>query len=165
MPANQTLGIHFFFDAGSPSTKPTAWTNRGIVDTLNLKPIKDKIEQEAPLPGKMGRVDVIEAGRKMDFTVKMKQTGPLFWQLLFQSLALTPGANVQFNPMEGGLVKGWAKFQAYDQNDVLVLNCELFCAIDVPAGASLGGKQLVSHDIEGMVIENPLNTGSLSNFA
>lgn len=165
MPANQALGIHFYFNAGVPSTKPTSWTKRGIVDTLALKPTKDKIEQEGPLPGRMGRVDVIEAGRKMDFTVKVKQPDPLFWQLILQSLALTAGTNVQFNPLEGGLVKGWAKFQAYDQNDVLVLNCEVFCAIDVPAGVTLGGKQLVTHDVEGMVIENPLNTGSLSNFA
>jgi hypothetical protein len=165
MPQNQSLGIHFFFNAGVASTKPTTWTKRGIVDTLTLKPTKDKIEQEGPLPGRMGRVDVIEAGRKMDFTVKLKQTDPLFWQLILQSLALTAGTNVQFNPLEGGLVKGWAKFQAYDQNDVLTMNVEVWCCIDVPAGATLGGKQFVTHDVEGMVIENPLNTGSLSNFA
>jgi hypothetical protein len=165
MPATQTLGIHFYFTAGNtkPATSP-AWIKRGIVDTLALKPTRDKIEQEGPLPGRMGRVDVIEAGRKMDFTVKMKQPDPLFWQLVFSSLALATG-NVQFNPLEGGLVKGWAKFQGYDQNDVLVVNVEVFCAIEMPAGTTVGGKQLVSGDIEGMVIENPLNTGSLNNLA
>lgn len=163
MAQNKYLGIHFYFDAGS--TKPGTWTKRGIVDTVQIKTTRDKIEQEAPLPGRMGRVDVIEAGRKQDFTVKLKQPDPLFWQHVFASAALAAGSSVQFNPLEGGLVKGWAKFQAYDQSDVLVLNVELYCALDMPAGATLGGKNLLGGDIEGMVIENPLNTGSLNQLA
>jgi hypothetical protein len=165
MPQNQALGIHFYFNAGVPSTKPTSWNKCGIVDTLALKPQRETIDQEGPVPGCMALVDVIEVSRKMGFTVKVKQTEALFWQLLLQSLPLTPGANVQFNPSEGGLVKGWAKFQAYDQNEVPVLNIELWCAIDISSPPTLGGKQLVTYEIEGKVIRNPLNTGSLTNLA
>lgn len=162
MPSNQVFGIHFYFTHGR--TKPGTWVKRGIVDKLQLKPMNEVIEQEGPAPGHIARVDVIGAARKLDFTVSLKQTDPLFWQLAFNTEQLSAGSAVNFNPNGGGLVIGWAKFQAYDQSDVLRVNVEQLCSIEMPGGVTLGGKQITTGDLEGKVINDPLNVGSLTDL-
>lgn len=168
MPRSQSLGIHFFFvrdglNSASVSAKPSSWLNLGVVDDLDIDP-KDKLSEIiGPAPGRRDRLDVVLTERVIDFSANLKQVASQIWQLAWGSLpfdATTTPTDYQFNPNEGGLVKGWAKFQGYDHDNVLRVNVEMWCALQLASPLKLGA-DVVSPQVRGLVIRNTLNTGSM----
>lgn len=170
----KTLAGHaYFFREGAAYTVPEAgtasrtakpnatdpkWLDFGNV---SLKP-KNSTEVDEIMggaPGKRVLMDVVETSAKMSIEIKCKELSNIIFELLFGAESLEAGG--QYNPLEGGEVKGWLKFQQYDQKNALINTVDVYVYLKRPSDLDEGEKT-VSATIEALVLWSSLNTGNLA---
>ena len=171
MAESKYLGNHFWLapEAVGTSTitiKPGtgSFTKIGECGSFSVRPGVTVKEIMQPSPGQMRRGDVIPISAVLDVHAHVVQVSPVFWQLLWNTLALVVGAN-QYNPGEGlGLLKGWVKVQQYDQANALYNTVDLWAALTIDSDVSFG-ESPVEYDITARIIQSTLNTGSFVTLA
>lgn len=159
LPAPGTTGRESHADASDPG-----WANRylGIVGTCRIQSARGEgVEVWAPSPGQLRLHDVIASKSDIMVSFTLQQLTPLAFQLLFGTAALD-SSSTQWNPTAGpGRVKGWLKFQAYNQDNVLVTVADLYSSVSVPEDVTLDPAALVEVTVEARLLTSSLNTGSL----
>lgn len=172
MPTKVHLGNHVWFcpySAGvsDASTKPAtgSFTKVGPCTSLTVTPTVDSRVIKVPNPGVNQVEDVIAISQDLTISAHIVATEKLFWQLLWQSLALTAGSSVQYNPGEGvGLVKAWIKIQQYDQSNALFNTVDLWSALTIGGGVQFG-EAPIEFDLGGQVMHSTLNTGQIETLS
>jgi len=174
------IGSHaYFWEDGQPFTTPApgttgreshadsadpGWATRylGIVGTCRIQSARGEgIEVWAPSPGRLRLFDVIPSKSDIILTLTLQQLTPLCIQLLFGTSSLD-GTSTQWNPTEGsGRPKGWMKYQAYNQDNVLVTVADLYSSVSIPEDVTFDPSALTEVTIEARLLTSTLNTGSL----
>ncbi len=168
MPKATYYGPHFFFSSvakGATSSSKGTFVDYGKINKAVIRGDGDAREVLAPYPNVLKRIGVVGTRRVTDFTLTFVEASPLHFIAAFGTAWFDGGTAVQFNPNEGdGLVRGWAKLQLYDGDWVTGANPT--AVIDMWSVLKCSeldlSNDLVNAVVEGMVIENTLNTGSLT---
>ena len=159
MPAPGTTGRESHADATDPG-----WGDRylGILGTSHIQSARGEgVEVWAPSPGRLRLYDVIASKSDIMLTFTLQQLIALGFQLMFGTASLDK-TSTQWNPTEGpGRVNGWLKFQAYNQNNVLITVADLYSSVSVPEDVTFDPAALTEVTIEARLLTSSLNTGSL----
>jgi len=163
------LAAHVYwarYAAGSSdqTNKPAAgsFTYLGQATDISFSSDVDLREVMKPMPGIMVRDDVKLVSQKIDATMTLSELGAADLEVFFKTGQLTAGSAVQFNPGEGAPCKGWAKFQLYDESNVLQAVVDLF-GLFVPNG-NLKLHDLATVDVKFLGCHSLLNTGSVTTL-
>lgn len=145
-----------------PGATDTSWGKLAVVKTLEIDPgNQTPYELTEPAPGLLQRTDVIMPGSLPVWSVTLKELDVLAFELAFNTLALTTGST-QFNPGErNATVKGWVKFQAYDQLNNSVTTVDSYASISLKSGITFDPTQVTEVQLEIKPLFSTLNTGSL----
>lgn len=166
------LGNHVWFVAESAGVSTAAikpatgsFAKAGIIKSLRMMPQVESRDIYSPDPGQLTLQEKLAVKKTLKFQFTLGEVGPLFWQLVFGSLALTAGSAVQYNPMEGiGAVRGWVKIQQYDQANVLYNTVDLWSYLEVSGQADFTDSE-ATVDVDGTVMRSTLNTGVFATLA
>lgn len=172
MPTYQILASHLWiarYAAGTadadtlPAADNAAWIKAGVIGNHQVTRDVQKTPIMAPSPGRLRRVAVLESGATTDNLFTVRQGDRFLWELLFGTLALTPGSSVQYNPNEGAQLDGWVKVQQYDQTDTLINTVVQWCHLQI-GGAVTFGEQPVEYQILAEELHSTLNSGTLATL-
>lgn len=141
-----------------PGSDDTGWLDLGHID-FNSKPTTEKEEIVRNVPGARMLYDVLHTKKGLTHALTLHELQNIVFELLFGTLDLS-GAG-QYNPLEGGPVKGWLKLQEYDQNDTLVNTHDGYVYLAPPSDITRDDKH-VTCEIEAMLLYSTLNTGTLA---
>lgn len=170
-----SLGSHLFFardgatsaaPAGTvsrtlkPNAGDAAWVSLGVVDELDVDHVVDDKEIFAPTPGKKRLYDLVRIKDEITIKAVLEEMQAEIMKLQWGMLA-SFGTSGQFNPLEGGNIKGWLKAQQYDQNDALVNTVDIYVHLKLD-GALKYGNDIVKPSLEIRVLHSTLNTGNLA---
>jgi len=184
MPQSILVGNHLYFARegtvvdtltvgreAKPDNSPTTnWTSVGLVSSATVETSQNDIDIFKPSPGRLRLYDVLEGKRDMSITCTIEEASPLMWELLFGSQPIPStglGAGV-FAPLSRtGKVKGWFKFQQYNQADQLISVVDVYCVADIDGAVEFGGDQsaVITFSLKLRVLSSPLESGQLSNLA
>lgn len=153
LPAPGTVGRE-----SKPGATDTSWVSIGIIEDLEISREADQKEIMAPVPGRRVRYDMREVGAKLNLKWTCQEVSPMAIELVTGATALT-GASTQFNPLEAGTKKFWAKIQAYDDTDTFLTAVDVFGVLTLPSLAF--NSELVKPAMEFAVIHSTLQTGTL----
>ena len=145
-----------------PGANDTSWGKFAVVKTIEIDPgNQTPYELTEPAPGLLQRSDVIMPGSLPVYSVTLKELDATAIELIFNTLALT-SSSTQFNPGERNTtVKGFWKFQTYDQNNDPVFTLDTYGAISLKSGVTLDPTQVTEVQVEIRPLFSTLNTGSL----
>lgn len=142
-----------------PVKDDSAWIDIGIISepvVIGMEGQERKIF--APTPGRLRLWDVIRTQDEMTIKFTAEELTSLGAEILFGAVRVQGAALAQYNPMESGVKKGWAKIQQYSQQDDTLLNTlDVFCYIkcgEVPFGPDM------KFSFELRVLHSTLNTGT-----
>ena len=157
VPAAGTAGRN-----SKPGAADVAWLDLGILKDVGMTPSAQLREIMAPTPGVLRLYDVIPTARKLEIKMALQEMSALVWELLFSTLPLAAGANVQYNPNAGAAKKGWIKLQQYNgQNDALVNTADLYVHLEVDGEVKFDDN-VVAPNLKASVLHSTLNTGTLA---
>lgn len=144
-----------------PSKDDSAWQKLGIIDTGRIRPGNmPALTVHDSSPGHLVVDDMISLGQERVVTFRCQEVQPETVELLFASAPLN-GSSTQFNPDEGtGSFKSWLKFQAFDNQDRLVLTTDLWVMLLIPDDVEFSNKALTQITYEGHCMRAALNTGA-----
>lgn len=172
MPAKTEFwGIHLWIapeaNGFSATTKPSQdadWLAAGHVSELVIDPQVTERVVRAAAPGKVRRLDVVETARETNVRVTLEQTNRWLYESIFGADTLAAGTDVQFNPEEGGTLRGWVKLAAYDQDDTLALTVDLWCRIKAAGPMTIGTGNSITCELELQTLYSSLNTGQIEDL-
>lgn len=168
MPAPKHIGTHLYLrreSAGvsSATVKPafTAADEVGIVSDVQISPdYGNETVIDAPSPGAMDDIHVIQPRRRLIYTMTIREVSQLFWELLFQTGPLTPsGGSATFSPGAGLATNAWSHIEQYDHNDLLVMQLDMWTHVRVEPVSF--GAQEVTFSLHGRKLRSTLNVGEL----
>lgn len=183
MPQSILVGNHLYFArdgvtidsvlvsrTAKPDNDPTTnWTNVGIVSSASVQIDKQDIDIWRPSPGRMQLHDVLESRPDLTITCTIEEASPLMWELCFGSLLINPSAQSNpgaFLPMaRTGKVKGWFKFQQYNQADQLISVVDIFGYAEIEGAVEFADQTtVVSFSLKIRRLKSDLESGQLSNL-
>lgn len=183
MPQSILVGNHLFFaregetiDAvvvsrtAKPDNSPTTnWTSVGIVSAASVQRETTDIEIFRPSPGRMQLHDVLETKPDLTITCTVDEASPLMWELCFGSLKIDPAASTNpgaFVPLaRTGKVKGWFKFQQYNQADQLISVVDVYGYAEIDGAVEFGDQTaVVSFSLKIRRLKADAESGQLSNL-
>lgn len=135
-PTAGTVSSSFIPDNdGADSVPAPLWMPLGIIADAQEKISSTEVEIYKPSPGTLSLADVKESKFKREVTLKVSECSNLMWLALRRALKTTSprtGAMGQHVPLTGGTIKGWLKFQSYDQDsNSQVLAEQVWCQLKV----------------------------------
>lgn len=158
-----------------PESKPdndpvSNWTSLGIVGDFTVDPQMSEIIIKRPAPGQMVDADVIETNRQGIYGLMLKQASELAWELLFgakpinQAAETNPGAYAPLSRTTA--VKGWFKFQQYDQNNTLINVTDVWAHVKIDGAVTFAEAQTeeIRFQFRLRQLYSSLNSGVLSNL-
>jgi hypothetical protein len=169
MPASQIFGCHFFFvveGASSSQTQRPSFASGdevGYVTEMNIEPVIEEREIWAPNTGRLYRMDVREFKRAHNVSVTVEQTSATFWRTLLNTLSLTAGSNVQYNPNEGTTLRGWSQFQFYDDTNTLINTLAIWSRLKIAPVRF--GPELTRGEFQVMELYSSQNNGTFATLA
>ncbi|WOO43160.1 hypothetical protein [Rubellicoccus peritrichatus] len=181
MPRSILIGNHLFFaregdsidgvtvarDA-KPDTDPEAnWTDVGIISSASIENSKNELEIWGPSPGRLALQDVLLSRQDLMIRATLEEASPMLWELLFGAVgAIDTSGTGAFVPLaKRGFVKGWWKFQQYDQNDVAINLVDVWGRADITGAVDFGDQQqVITYELEIRLLNSALNSGVLSNI-
>lgn len=143
-----------------PDAADAAWA--AIAHISNFRPVrsgqKDIIRK--PLPGRARAVDVIEYNVDLFYRMTLHVHDALLLELTRGTGALSASVS-QFNQLEGFDVKGWFKFQIYNQAEALILTEDAWCHINVTGEPTYDPESEHTRvDVECTVLHSTKNTAA-----
>lgn len=153
LPAPGTVGRE-----SKPGSTDAAWVDVGLVEDFEISREAEQKEIMAAVPGRRVRWDLREVGAKLDLKWTCQELTPLAMELVTGATPLT-SASTQFNPLEAGTKKFWAKIQLYDETDTFVGALDVFGTLKV--GTLAFGQDYAKPAMEFAVIHSTLATGTL----
>jgi len=145
------------------TNKTGTFVEVGVVSDAEIVPAYQTRDHMYPTPGGRRLKAVVPGGFTLGFNFTLMEVQALGFELAFGTAALSAGAIVTMNPMEGGVPwEGWLKLQAYDGTDALVAVVDLYSSLTVQTVAL--GEDIVSFKMEGKVIDSTLNEGTLTDL-
>jgi hypothetical protein len=149
-------------NSGADSTSAPIWTPLGIIADAQEKVSSTKIEVYAPSPGTLQLSDVRETKFKRELTLKIGECSNVMWLVLRRALLITSpltGAIGQFVPLTSGTIKGWIKFQAYNQDtNAQELIEQTWCQFSVDGAVSYGSDKAVEFSASVLQLRSSLNS-------
>lgn len=142
-----------------PGAADTGWIYLGVVADISLSNASEDKEIFKPTPGIKRRYDVVQTKRSITIKANLEELGPTAFELIFGTLRLT-SASTQYNPLEGGVKRGWLKLQQYDQSDTIINTVDMFSFAKISGDVSFGD-DLVKPQLEFSILHSTLNTGTL----
>jgi hypothetical protein len=142
MPEFIALNCHLaFVREGGGITKSGVPAGGSFVDVGNvvefsIDPQIQQREQVGPVSGRMRRKEIIETGRWVNATWQCNDAGPLFWELLFGTGALS-GGSTDFTPGAVVTLRGWLRVQQYDQEGTLKNTLHVFGRLRINGATTL----------------------------
>ena len=101
----------------------------------------------------------------LEWNVTMAQLNFTAFQAIWLSGEITGSGTVSFTPLsQSGMLKGWAWLRQYDHNNLLVMQAEFWCKLQL-AGAVPFNEDVVRVPLNLKALSNALNTGALYSFA
>jgi hypothetical protein len=183
MPQSILVGNHLFFAregdtidtvvvsrTAKPDNAPTTnWTSIGLVSSASVEQTRSDIEIFRPSPGRMVLHDVLESKQDLSISCTVEEASPLMWELLFGSLEIDPTAATNpgaFVPLaRTGKVKGWFKFQQYNQADQLVSVVDIYGYAEIDGAVEFGDQSaVVSFSLKIRRLKSDLESGQLTNL-
>lgn len=138
MPESILLGTQVFwmpYAAGSADAAVRGGTYEPIgyvaEDGIRETPQVTVLQQWAPSPGGLRRVDARVTQFASDFEVPMQQMNRLTWSVLFGSQLMVAGGNRVFTPGAQPTHRGWIKGQSYGDDGTLRVIVERFVLMTV----------------------------------
>lgn len=141
-----------------PGATDPGWLDLGHVD-INTKATVSEEVIKRNMPGRRVDYDVLQTGRELTHNLTLHELQNLVFELLFGATDLTAAG--QYNPLEGGNVKGWLKVQEYNQNDTLINTHDVYVYVKPPGDFKRDDKY-VRCEVEMRVLWSSLNTGNLA---
>lgn len=171
------IGNHvFFFRDGAAFTSPaagtasrtakpdqaeTTWVDLGVINNLEVDPQFDEKEIFTPSPGQLRLYDVLQTKRKLNLKWECEELQKLSAELAFGAAAVSGAGPHNYNPLAGGVVKGWIRVQQYDQNDALVNTVEVYVRLKLAAALNFND-DIAKTSMEATVLHSTLNQGTLA---
>jgi hypothetical protein len=144
-----------------PSKDDTAWNKLGIIDTGRVRPGNmSALTVHDSSPGHLVVDDMIALGQERVISFRCSEVQVETVELLFATAMLDQNST-QFNPDEGtGSFKCWLKFQAFDNEDRLVLTLDQWVLLFIPDDVEFSNKALTQVSYEAHCMRAALNTGA-----
>jgi len=177
---NFVLGSHAYFARdGSTITLPSpgtsgpgvipangdaSWVEIGTLKNVRATPARgDAQEIWAPSPGGLRLKNVIRPKRHLKFNLTSQDVSPLVIELLFGTGPLTE-ASATFTPLaQGGALKGWLRFDWYDQTDSKRITVHVYVELIVADDTDLDAEKVVEVHFEAQtLLSGVAYTGTLA---
>ena len=146
--------------SAKPGAEDTGWINFGRVMNWNLDTQVEEKQIWAPSPGSIELHDIIETKKVLGADWEVNDLSPLAIELMFKTGPLS-SSSTQYNPNEGGTVKGWLKGQQYDHTNTLVNTFDKWIHLRIN-GPTQFGEDIVKPKMKAMTLYSILNTGALA---
>jgi hypothetical protein len=144
-----------------PGSNDTGWIDLGVNE--NIQPDSTQSGEDVLMkgtPGMRREYDVIAISRILNIRFQLQELSALAYEQIFRTEALS-SASSQFNPLEGGQLKGWLLIQPYDQNDQALGPITVYGRLQVTSPPTFGAAR-TTIDMEHKVLHSTLNSGTLS---
>lgn len=146
-----------------PSDEDTSWVEIGSLKSIRATPARgDAQEVWVPAPGGLRLKNVIRPKRQLKFNLTSQDISPLVIELLFGTAPLT-SASTSFVPLAlGGSLKGWIRFEWYDQSDAKRITAHVYVELVIADVTDLDAEKLVEVHFEAQaLLPGVACTGSL----
>lgn len=150
-------------ETAKPGGGDTIWTagNFGPCEEFKLAPESEQAEIMGGTPGGLVLINKITLAKRLKLSFTSQQLDSISAQAMFGTLALTSSGG-QANPLEGDpMLKGWLKFQGYDDQGNQKMVFDAWGCLKVTDLDPWSGKNPFKAKFEFEVLYNTLNTITL----
>lgn len=160
------LGV--LVDAVTPSalvqpSADTSYTVLGCIEDFEITPSSDYIERRcAPAgTGKFRTRTKVPISQKLNYAFSMQQWTEMTLVELLQNS--DPAASGVYTPNDrGAALEGWLRINAFDHNDVEILDTHILVQLDI--GAYKFGENLDPYALTAELLYSSLNDGTATNL-
>lgn len=146
-----------------PDPEDPGWVTLGPITNTDLQETAgEELESWSPVLGQLRRTDIKYTKPKVDLDFTVGEISALAFQLMFRTAALAGTANEGINPLEGMNSKGWLLVQAYDEDDEMVWNLQLWCCLKVSGSTTIDPGKTFEVKFSAKGLHSSLNVGTVA---
>jgi hypothetical protein len=158
-----SLNINNNIDANTPPTIESQWLSVGDIEDANMDPSRDEVEVFSPSPGHYVMSEKLVKFSRMKVEFTLQDMSELFFEMLMSARGPigSGSSGGPFIPYSAtGVIRGWFRCAQFGQQDSQ--NNIFTCWGRATALATRFGNDIAKGKVNFELLDNPLNTGTLS---
>lgn len=144
-----------------PGANDASWDYLGIIGEASKEARREQAEVWGPSPGRLALKDVIDFKHQLTLSVTLRELGPKVYEYIYNTDRLN-ASSTNFAFFSSPQINGWVKFQAYDQENILLETLDFWAHLTVSGQQAVDGQRLAELQVQFQLLDSPLNAGLLA---